>query len=321
MSLSTKIQDTLVSIAVILDGGSASSFEKVVELARRVTAAYQFVDFLIVGDVRCKFEESSFARVVALCPQSRYLQIEGAFGYDELIRFACAEVIGDVAVFTSVDEVDKADLLQVLAALLKGPNLVRLRRNRAPVPEIAAAGMVEFVTGFDVDPRFLRTIGVNRSLLGQLLNQPSLLSFLRFRAATLESNQEVINVDLPAPRRGLRATLGRIEVIANLIGIAAPRLLSFAAALSGLLALMSLGYMLYVGLVLAIKSQVAEGWTTLSLVIAFGLFVQTSALAIICLGIARLFRDSDPTKTGRILNDVSSSDLFRSFSALNVERS
>jgi hypothetical protein len=321
MNPAEKIQDMLISVAVLLDSTGPSSFEKLSETAARLADSYRFIDFLIVGDVRCEFDEKAFARVVALCPQSRYLQIEGAFGYDDLIRFACGEVIGDIVVFASVDEIDKVDVLHLLSVLRQGPNMVRLRRNRAPMLELAAARVLKLVTGFDVDPRFLRTIGVNRSLLGQLLNQPSLLSFVRFRAATFEPNHEVIDVDVAAPRRGLRALIGRLEVIANLIGIAAPRLLSFAAALSGLLALMSLAYMLYVGVVLLVKPHVAEGWTTLSLVIAFGLFVQTTALAIICLGVARLFRDQDPQKVGRILNDVSSSDLFRSFTALNIERS
>jgi hypothetical protein len=144
---------------------------------------------------------------------------------------------------------------------------------------------------------------------------------MRFRVATFDPNHETIEVDVAAPRRGARAMFGRIEVIANLFGTAAARLLSLGAALSGALAGLSLAYMLYIGLVFLLKQNVAEGWTTLSLVISFGLFVQTTALSIICLGVARLCRDEDACRTGRILNEVSSSDLFRSFSAINVERS
>ena len=313
--------DTLISVAVVLDGATPRAYDRLLDMARQLSEAYQFIDLLIVGDARFRIDDQVLERVVALCPQSRYLQVDGANGYDELMKFVCEEVIGDVVVATSIDEIDRVDLLQVLNALLRGRNLVRVRRKRAAVLERAAARVVKFISGFDIDPRFLRTLGINRSLLGQLLAQPSLLSYMRFRVAAFESSQETIEIDIEAPRRGVHALLGRIEVIANLIGTAAPRLLSFAAALSGTLAGLSLGFMLYIGLVFLLKPNVAEGWTTLSLAIAFGLFVQTTVLAVICLGVARLFRDEDTHRSGRILNEISSSDLFRSFSALNVERS
>jgi len=104
MNPTEKIQDMLISVAVLLDSTGPSSFEKLSETAGRLADAYRFIDFLIVGDVRCEFDEKAFARVVALCPQSRYLQIEGAFGYDDLIRFACGEVIGDTVHFDIIDQ-------------------------------------------------------------------------------------------------------------------------------------------------------------------------------------------------------------------------
>jgi hypothetical protein len=179
--------------------------------------------------------------------------------------------------------------------------------------------IVRAVTGFKVDTRYYRTMAVSRKLLSELLASPESLTLFRFTAPAIDG-YEIVVLDRPMLREGYRGFVRRTDLVARLVTAAAPRLLRQVGVLCALVsggALLALIYALGVWL---LKSDVMEGWTSVTSLIAIWMSVQMAAMAMLCLGLSRVLDRNAFQARNRIVDEISSGDIFQHPGLLNVEQ-
>ena len=312
-------QQTLVSLVVVAPVGSRVSADDLVRHATLLDQRYAFSEVLIVINDGLEEALEAVRRVAPLVAETRVLQVGEATGFDDIAISGYREAIGDLVVLTSTDELALIDLSALLAPLHDGDRLVRVRRRRADLLERAGSRLVRALTGLQVDTRYLRTLGLSRELLSELLAQPHYIQMFRFRGNALEDRQAVIKIDRPKVRGGLGTALRRLELTARLVSVAAPRLLRLSSALCATLAVASLGFVLYTLAVWLLLDDVAAGWTSLALVLGTWISVQMIATAALCLGLSRQ-GERQAGRGARVLRDVSVGELFGRARLINVEK-
>lgn len=309
----------LVSLIVVCPDGFESIEANLQRLIAEIRRRYAFFEVLIIGNAGDQSGQELLRRLGPAAPQIRCLQIEGAVDFDRLAMQGYLECIGDIVVLSSADELGAVDLMALIDRLRAGEELVRIRRRQASALEKASSSIVRFITGLDVDIRFLRTLGVNRRLLSELLARPEEIHLFRFTAHTLFPAQAVIDTDQAPKRGGLQLIARRIDLAARLVATSAPRLLRTASALCLALSLVAFLALFYVVGVWLVRDEVAEGWTTMISMLALWMFAQLAATAVLCLGMSRLLDRQERSRMPRLVDELTVSDLFSSTGLLNIE--
>lgn len=86
-----------------------------------------------------------------------------------------------------------------------------------------------------------------------------------------------------------------------------------------ILSVTSLGATVFSLLVWLVKSDVAPGWTSLTMISSFLFAANFGVLSAICLGILLLIRRSEPDDRDSSVTEISGGDLFLRDERLNVE--
>ena len=312
LSIQAPLDSTLlVSLIVVCPDGFDNIEADLKRLIAEIRGRYAFFEVLIIGDAGDQAGQGLLRRLGPAAPQIRCLQIEGATDFDRLAMQGYLECIGDIVVLSSADELCVVALMALIDRLRAGEELVRIRRRQASTLEKASSFVVRLVTGLNVDIRFLRTLGVNRKLLSELLSRPEEIHLFRFTAHTLFPNQAVIDIDHAPKRGGLQLIARRIDLAARLVATSAPRLLRTASALCLALSVLA---------ILALFcDEVAEGWTTMISMLALWMFAQLAATAVLCLGLSRLLDRQERSRMPRLVDELTVSDLFSTSGLLNIE--
>ncbi|HEV7339304.1 MAG TPA: glucosyl transferase [Bosea sp. (in: a-proteobacteria)] len=320
LSIQAPLDSTLlVSLIVVCPDGFDNIEADLKRLIAEIRGRYAFFEVLIIGDAGDQSGQGLLRRLGPAAPQIRCLQIEGATDFDRLAMQGYLECIGDIVVLSSADELCVVDLMALIDRLRSGEELVRIRRRQASALEKASSFVVRLVTGLNVDIRFLRTLGVNRKLLSELLSRPEEIHLFRFTAHTLFPNQAVIDIDHAPKRGGLQLIARRIDLAARLVATSAPRLLRTASALCLALSVLAILALFYVVGVWLIRDEVAEGWTTMISMLALWMFAQLAATAVLCLGLSRLLDRQERSRMPRLVDELTVSDLFSTSGLLNIE--
>lgn len=321
VGIEMKLDNTiLVSLIVIATQGFEDLEKRLEKAIASLQSRYAFFEILLIGTSGDAAVNGLVSHLGRSVPQLRVLQLEGESNFDRMAMQGYHECIGDAVVMSSADEVGHVDLEAIVEHLRGGEELVRLRRSRGNALERFGSFIVRSVTGLHVDTRFLRTLGLNRRLLSELLARPEEIHLFRFTAHDFLSNHAVIVTDEPPARSGFGFFIGRLDLVTRLIATSAPRLLRGASALCLLLSGAALITLIYVVGVWLFREEIAEGWTTLILLLASWMFVQLLASSALCLGLSRALDGQERARTPRLVDETTVSDLFSSATLLNVER-
>lgn len=312
-------QSLLVSLIVVGTPGFEGLEQDLERLARSLKGRYAFFEILLIGVVETHSAHDLMECVSRSAPQTRLLQIEGVADFDRMAMHGYQECIGDIVVLSSADEIGEIDIGPVLRHLEAGEEIVRLRRRKGGAVERATSYAVRSVTGLHVDTRVLRTLGLNRQLLSELLARPDEIHLFRFTAHTLFARQSVIEVDAAPTRSGLALLLRRVDLVARLIALSAPRLLRISSALCLALSVIALLSLFYVIGVWLFREEIAEGWTTMISMLAIWMFAQLAATSALCLGLSRILDRQERARLPRLADELTISDLFSRTNLLNVE--
>jgi hypothetical protein len=318
-----KLDDSvLVSLVVVSTEGFDDLKAPLDSALADLKSRYAFFEVLLIGASGAPAAEAVHSLVSELgrsVPQLRVLQLGGEPDFDRMAMQGYQECIGDVVVMSSADEIGHINLETIIGRLRSGEELVRLRRSRGNALERFGSFMVRCVTGLHVDTRFLRTLGLNRRLMSELLARPEEIRLFRFTAHEFLGMHAVIVTDTPPARKGVGYFLNRLDLLARLIATSAPRLLRAASALCLLLSAAALMTIFYVVGVWVFRQEVVEGWTTMISLLASWMFVQLSATSALCLGLSRLLDGQERSRPPRLIDETTVSDLFSNAALLNVE--
>ena len=307
-------KDIVVSICFSDLSATDSAFRTICELAERLDALYRFREIIvIVDDVEC----DSYLSLVEQVSDLRLFTVHQGIGYYERRVIAAEEAIGDLVLIGNAEEMAHLDLPAMLKQAEDSKSIVLATRSMRPslLSPITALGRI---AGFKLNPRYLQTIALPRTLLNQIIshNEPELA--LRFPPRGSGLSLFVAAHKVPA-RNGLAQFRQRMQLLQKLLIYLAPVLLQFVSVSSAILTFVAVGYGLYaVGAWIFIEN-LAPGWLTTSAMLSVSAFFMGFSMLGLSLGLQQLLNQQE-IHMDRTVHEVNRIDLFGKVGTeLNIE--
>jgi nitrate reductase NapE component len=315
-------RDNLISLVV--PGGDdvtadAAALRALSAVAQDLLSFHEIV-YVTSSDVRTITDaiRDAFTEI----PNIRVIVLFTPADYEDLLEQGLTAAIGDYVVSMTPDAIDREALIALLGACVGGGDIARGVRAGAertgPAARLIDAAL-RAVAGRRIELAQSRAFCVSRGALSKLAEQGWALRFFRL----IDMSDRFAETRVPlggaaAPRRG-GVTLRRVRLVAQLAALRTPQLLtSLAIALAGLsVACLAVG--VYGFAVWLFVADVAPGWTSIVLLGALGGFSVFASLAMLCLGVTQLLRQSQQLSGTGMSQEFSNADLFSGLRRLNVE--
>jgi hypothetical protein len=318
--------DTLVSLLLIASGDPAADLGETRRLAEQAAARYEFHEIVVAVSRPSPAWRAAMLAEAGQLPRLRIVTIDIAMDYEELLIAALRFPIGDVVACLWPGEARPEELDRLLEAALTGrADIVRgvwaqrslSRRGRWSAALLRRAGRL--VTGRDVAEYPARAIALTRAALNRLDSLGGSLRF--FRVLDLSGQFQEAQVELVgSPRRGLLDMPGeRVRLVALLVSASAPRVVLGFALVCLALSLGSAAYTAYALLAWVLLPQVADGWTSTSVVFSLLFCANFAVLSALCLGLLELLRRNVRDPVAALATETGSGDRFGIGGRLNVE--
>lgn len=314
--------DSLVSVAVLARGETAETLAAVRGAAAFLEARFEFYEILVLVSAS-EFDRSEAAYTGLLeIRNARCLVLRDGTGEYRAAIVAATESIGDVALILQADEARDIDLDLVFDAALAGGGSVILRRvQRAGAVPGVIGRLLSRISGYDVDPRFLRSAAHSRGHIARIAARADREIALRFvpRGGARQGDITVLDVSVPrreAQRGSLLRRVGNaMEVMAN----SPPHLLRLLSAVSLGVAFWAVVYFLYAMVLFVLGVDLQPGWFTTTVAISGSTAFLGLALGGISTALYQILNLLREDAGDEVLREIHNTDLFRDFRRINVE--
>lgn len=320
-------KENLVSFVIVASGDIGIDVPEVEGIAKLAASTFDFYELLIVAARPAQDWRAAMAQAAARVTHLRVITIDVAMEYEELALATQRFAIGDIVATVYPGEVTPAELDRMIGLCAAGEHDVVRAVHAAGasglVDQIAAqlvGRALRLATGRDLAAFPARAQVVTRAALTRLETMGGTLRF--FRVLDLPDQFSEGRIELAAPpRRRLLATPGRrLRQTALLVSTAAPRLILGLALLCLALSLTSAAYTGYALLAWALIPDVADGWTSTSVILSLFFCANFAVLAVICLGLLQLLRQGAPDPVNTLASETGGGERFGVAERLNVER-
>lgn len=316
------LREELVSLAVLVQGGAAEAAAAIRGAAAFAESHFEFYEILIVVEAsRYEAAQALFHELLGL-RNTRCLILRDGTGDYRAAVVAAQESIGDAILMIHSGEWAAIDLGRMARSVFEGGGPVMLRQQRrAGMMSRLAGALLSRVSGYDVDPRLLRSGAFPRRHINRIAARSDRDIALRFMPLSARRQGDSIVLDAPAGRVSGRGGLFRrlgaaMEILAN----APPHLLRLLAVTSLLVMLGSLAFFLYAVVLYAIGYPLEPGWLTTSLAISGSTAFVSLALGGIATALYKVLTLLREDTGDEILRQIDNTDLFRDYWRINVER-
>lgn len=317
-------RDNLVSFVVLATTEGSASFTQA--LGALADARYDFYEIIHVGSA---VDSDGFQRereALAGVSNLRVIAVGAPSDFDHLLGFALAAAIGDFVVVAQPGDVTPGECARLVdRCALGGLDIVRAVQPAAAARPAfralnrLAGGLVRLMVGRGVDPFQRRAFCLSRAALARLTDAGRPFSTFRLLDLGDLMREEKMEVAPSARRAGLRALWRRAGLVARLIALRTPDLLTGLAVILTGAGMIAVAYAAYAVGVWIVLDTVAPGWLTLSLLGALTAMLIFLALAALCLGLTQLITPSRLGVGSVATQEFSSADLFARTRRLNVE--
>lgn len=320
-------KENLVSFVIVASGDLETDAPEIARLATLATAKFDYHEILIVAARPAPGWRAAMAETAAQVAHLRVITIDVPMEYEELALATLRFAIGDIVATVYPGEVTPDELDRMIGLCAAGGHdLVRAvhAAGASGLAEQVASRLVgqalRLATGRELAAFPARALVVTRAALTRLETMGGTLRF--FRVLDLPDQFSEARIELAAaPRRRLLATPGRrLRLTAVLVSTAAPRLILGLALLCLALSLASAGYTIYALLAWAILPDIADGWTSTSVILSLFFCANFAVLAVICLGLLQLLRQGAPDPVNTLASETGGGERFGGAERLNVER-
>lgn len=320
--------DALVSVVLPVRDAHAQIDGVVREL--QAVLACEVTDYEIVV-VDNRSEDDTLSRLEHLSRSLPNLQVYclSARVQDDVARIAgVQQAIGDYVVLMDLDD-DAGQIPALLARGVAGHDLVLAvradaRRRRRGLTRLAARAFLRLyksLSGYDLDTEAPRFRLMSRRLVNYLLQHedahltyPVLPLLGGFSSARFVYEPSSCGRDRAG--RSFRDAVDHAIALVMYTSAAPLRLVTLTCAAA---ALMSVLYCVYVVVVLLVREQVAEGWTTLSLLLSLQFFLIALAIGLLAEYMVHLLRQTTKRPLFYIAREFRSGHLTRE-QQLNVRQ-
>ena len=160
---------------------------------------------------------------------------------------------------------------------------------------------------------------MSRSAISRLLNVGDASRFFHFLDWSGLIEEAHLHLETPPPRRVLSRFGAKARMVAELVSCSAERLVRSLALLCFILSLVSMTVVISAFVVWLYKTDIAPGWTSLTMVFASLFAANFAVFSVVCLGLLQLIRRGSPTTLNTVTSELSSGDFFRKDNRINVE--
>lgn len=310
--------DSFVSVIVPLHNDAALVREFVAECYAMLKSSYENFEILLIDDGSTDQTKSIIDAILKEFECLRYQRLSRHFGTEIAIAAGLETAIGDyiVVALPAFDPVDKIPELvrrsQETGAIIVGrTNSIKYSKLYRLVYKMFYAFCNRFLSLRLVeDTTYFLVLG--RPMLNSIIQIKDKFRYIKSFATFV--GYKTIYYDYTLAKRGgkdLRRgffeaiNLGIDLMVSN--SIRPLRLVSFVGLIaSGI----NFSYFGYIALIAFFKKNVAEGWITLSTQIAFGFFMLSLVLTVICEYIGRILIESRDRPFYFVLEEKNSSVLI-----------
>jgi hypothetical protein len=315
-------EDLLVSLCFADLEPTPETFATLRATMACIDARFRFRELALIID---SANQEAFLPLLRDVANVRLFSVRPGVGHYERRVIAAEEAIGDVVVLASIEEVAQVDLVAIIEHAAAVDCVVLVMPPAAGAINLGLSTAVVALgraAGFNVNLRNLKTVGFSRAQLDQLLSHSDPELALRFPPldwrvplAVLETGH-VTGRDL-----GLRKIGRRLQLAQKLLVYMAPGLLVVVSFVAALLALLGVGFSLYVLGALLLLDNLAPGWLTTSTILSLTSILLGTAILGLSLGLQQLLRQQGRNKLYNVAAEVNRTDLFGQLANdLNVER-
>ncbi|MCB2130522.1 MAG: hypothetical protein KDE03_15990 [Rhodobacteraceae bacterium] len=316
------LREELVSLAVLIRDSAEAASGAVEKVHAFAAEKFDFFELLIVVEASTyEGAQDRFHHLLGL-RNARLLVLRDGTGDYRSAVVAAKESIGDAVLLIHASEIQAIDLARLAGAVFEGGGPVMLRQSRrAGMLSRMAGTVLSRISGYDVDPRLLRSGAFPRVHVNRISARSDRDIALRFMPSTARNQGDATILDVPtaAVRRkgGLITRLGAaMEILAN----APPHLLRLLAATSLLVMLGSMVFFAYAIVLYLVGYPLEPGWLTTSLAISGSTAFVSLALGGIATGLYKVLTLLREDTGDEILRQIDNTDLFRDYWRINVER-
>jgi len=265
-------------------------------------------------------------QVSAREPNVRIVTVDTRLNFEELVAIVLRQAIGDHIVAVLPGEIGRADLLRMVTLMAQGQyDVVRAVFPVAEIPLVERVfawliqALIRLATGYRIQGFQARAFALSRNAVSRLQTSSTTLKFFRILDLTGAVSQTAITIDRPRRRNLFADIVDRFRLATELVSRSSARLIRTLAVTCMILSVTSLGATVFSLLVWLVKSDVAPGWTSLTMISSFLFAANFGVLSAICLGILLLIRRSEPDDRDSSVTEISGGDLFLRDERLNVE--
>lgn len=321
MSGPTLRDDILVSVCFTDAHAPDAAVPRIAATADLLKKHYRYWEILVVNETDY---DAALEEALVAVPNVRYLSVVRGLDNSQRRVIAASEAIGDFVVITSVNEVTSFDIPAMIDDA-QDRNAVILGQRKATFlaePFIALLGRA---SGFHASTRDMQTTAIPRTVLNRLLNDANPVLALRFPPRDNSLTVLRRRPDFKDSTKVHEPTwsgrmASRSDLMLRMVTEAGPSLLSAVALFSAFMFVSAVFFAVYVVIIYLTKTDIAEGWTTLSLSISGMLAFLGAALFAICVTLRKAMEIMRGRTIDYLVAERSSVDLFESVSnALNVD--
>lgn len=300
-------ENTVVSLIAAIENDGDIVEDYLREAIQLMNESYRFYEVILVDDGSSDDTAAKLSRLLEDLPRVRFMKLSRPFGRDAALSAGIDSALGDVVV-TMDPRLDPVDLVPEMVAMAKECGGVVHGIHE----DVGARGWLRETVGSIFRNYCKKHLGVNmkrgafefRAMSRQAVNalmQVKLQNrYLRALTATLGYEQRELKYHGRLRGGGPRREPLLSEIGKGLDLIAAHtkhplRLVTWGGLTA---AGLSVGYAIYTIIVYLVKSNVAEGWTTMSLTMSGLFFIMFVILTVLS------------EYVGTILNEIRSRPLY-----------
>ncbi|MCL6285275.1 hypothetical protein M3P21_17235 [Ruegeria sp. 2012CJ41-6] len=310
-------EDILVSLCFAGLDDQSKAVASVQSAAQKLGQNYRFWEIVFVTDADVATEEFVGA-VIAAAPNIRVIKVASGTSFYRQRVIAASESIGDVAVLSAPDELEAVNIPQLVELAQETGAAVSCSTGKG-----TSGGWVYktlgAMSGFSVSPRYTLTVSYPRAWINRVQNHPERDLAMRFppRNASFPYRQIPI---ANAQQRDVRQMGRRAGLIYRLLVNIAPKLLPVIAAISLIVALFGLTYLIYAVFILLTLENIAAGWFSTAVAQSIIAFFLGVVLLGIVMALQKLLDLLEPDIDTTVVEEINNVDLFdQVLHDLNVE--
>jgi hypothetical protein len=324
-SLGKDGQENLVSFLIVSCGDADRDLAELQDVADYVQDKFDFYEIIyVLGTESRQSIEHLFDRMAHI-GNLRIIVLHMPVEYDDMLVQGLTASIGDYVVAMSAGGLSANQLDSVLAPCVTGRHdLVRVlrageqslaERLRTKALRVALKALV----GRPVEPLQSRALCISRAALAKLMAYPGTMQHFRLIDMSDLFNERHVWIANPGSRFEMREAIRRARLVAQLVSLRTPEVLTTLSLVMLLFSVVSALFGVYALGVWLFREDVAEGWTSTSLLLSFMATALLATLSAICLGIVQILRTNRQNSDLVVSQELSNTDLFSKSQRLNVD--